>query len=946
MGRKEVHVNIEADAKAALAELQKASEKVQGIAKAMQEAGTEAQKAGDKISKAGKAGGRFSASITRASDRATAGLKGVQDAAAGIGAAFAATGAAKIIGGIVNVGLAAVKSAAQMKQYEIAFTTMLRSQEKGAQMLEDLQKFAQVTPFDVPGVVEAGQKLMAFGFQADEVISTLTTLGDAAAGLGKGSAGVSQMAYALGQMKSAGTLKTEDINMLVNAGVGAWQMLADASGKSVQEIKDMTSKGLIDGGKAVEVFLAGMNQTYGGMMDKTAKEITGLWANVAVGVSNFAADFGDSLAKALNVKGALTALGDAIVDVQNKFSKAKKEGQSFGQCIRAAVPTPVLMALGGLGGLLAGVVVVGFLAATKAAIGFAVAQGIALGPIAAVAVAVGALAALVATHWDEVRAATKVAWRNICNYVTIQVNTMVGTVLKAVEQITYAMGQIGRALHFDTSAIDGLHDMVDQKQLSLFKEAADRINEMGDTAKRYQDELKNMRAENLAPATGGGEAPEVDTKPKKLIDLSATGGGAPSTGGGGGGRAVGGGVSTAGINMGMVSSEISGAMDATKGLGAELSKIGDQVSMDSIKGGDRVYAEIQAQKNERIKAIDEALDKQRAAVNEAAEIRAKAEATGNADLIAQAQDVYSERTALLADSEGKALELRERTLQQAKEKASAFNTQIAAARAEIDEAMNASTMAGFYATMDEQKAARMQALEEEQNLRQQYVDWLMESESTILDFSLEAAETFKTNLASGIADCITEGKKFGDVIKNLGKQIANMFVQWVVNRQMASVMNKLFAGKDAATTAAAASAAAAAWTPAAIAYETVHPGSAARAAVSVNGAMAAGNAIKMGEGISATGFLKQRANGGYTPSGWTLVGERGPELVNFGQPSRVYTAAETSKALSGAYATPDTDGAGGVTATLNNYGDINNAADLFDLLNGFGGVVAAGARGY
>lgn len=43
---------------------------------------------------------------------------------------------------------------------------------------------------------------------------------------------------------------------------------------------------------------------------------------------------------------------------------------------------------------------------------------------------------------------------------------------------------------------------------------------------------------------------------------------------------------------------------------------------------------------------------------------------------------------------------------------------------------------------------------------------------------------------------------------------------------------------------------------------------------------------------------KARAKGGYTPPGWTLVGEEGPELVNFTQPNRVYTAEETARAFS------------------------------------------------
>ena len=42
-----------------------------------------------------------------------------------------------------------------------------------------------------------------------------------------------------------------------------------------------------------------------------------------------------------------------------------------------------------------------------------------------------------------------------------------------------------------------------------------------------------------------------------------------------------------------------------------------------------------------------------------------------------------------------------------------------------------------------------------------------------------------------------------------------------------------------------------------------------------------------------------RANGGYTPAGMTLVGEQGPELVNFNRPGMVYTAAQSAALMGG-----------------------------------------------
>ena len=68
-----------------------------------------------------------------------------------------------------------------------------------------------------------------------------------------------------------------------------------------------------------------------------------------------------------------------------------------------------------------------------------------------------------------------------------------------------------------------------------------------------------------------------------------------------------------------------------------------------------------------------------------------------------------------------------------------------------------------------------------------------------------------------------------------------------------------------------------------------------------------GGGVKTGSGYGSMGDIpagvfiggkSAYANGGVA-EGWSLVGEKGPELVNFSQPGRVYTADQTAKALSG-----------------------------------------------
>lgn len=302
---------------------------------------------------------------------------------------------------IGRMGIACIQSAAKMKQYEIAFQTMLKSASAGKQMLKDLQTFAANTPFDVPGVVSAGQQLMAFGFQAEEVIPMLTALGDTAAGLGKGTAGVGQLAYALGQMRTSGTLKTQDMMQLTTAGVNAWEILAEASGKTVMEIKELTEKGAIDSTAAVEVIVGGMTEKFGGMMAKTADEVTGLMANIEETVGTTAAVLGSYMTEAFNVKGILKTVSEALGEFQDKMRSAQEAGKSFGEAIRESVPAPLIVAIGALAGVLGGVFVASTIAATTALAGFLALSG----PVVAGFAAVGVALAGLIVYWDEVKAA-------------------------------------------------------------------------------------------------------------------------------------------------------------------------------------------------------------------------------------------------------------------------------------------------------------------------------------------------------------------------------------------------------------------------------------------------------------------------------------------------------------------------------------------------------------
>src|SRR5262245_42714362 len=73
-----------------------------------------------------------------------------------------------------------------LEQSKIAFTTMLGGAQQADAFLQQLQQFAANTPFEFPDLVTASKRMLAFGFQSQQVVPLLTAVGDAVAAVGGG----------------------------------------------------------------------------------------------------------------------------------------------------------------------------------------------------------------------------------------------------------------------------------------------------------------------------------------------------------------------------------------------------------------------------------------------------------------------------------------------------------------------------------------------------------------------------------------------------------------------------------------------------------------------------------------------------------------------------------------------------------------------------------------
>lgn len=129
---------------------------------------------------------------------------------------------------------------AQIEKYTTGFTNMLGSAEAANEAMKAIQEDAARTPFDVASLTEANQLLISAGENAGYSRKVIMALGDAVSATGGGNAELSRMAANLQQIANVGKASAIDIKQFAYAGINIYQVLADYTGKSVQDVQSMT----------------------------------------------------------------------------------------------------------------------------------------------------------------------------------------------------------------------------------------------------------------------------------------------------------------------------------------------------------------------------------------------------------------------------------------------------------------------------------------------------------------------------------------------------------------------------------------------------------------------------------------------------------------------------------------------------------------------------------
>ncbi|EAG4941330.1 tail tape measure protein [Listeria monocytogenes] len=203
--------------------------------------------------------------------------------------------------------------------------TVLTGSAKDAQLvMTDLTAAIDGTPIALDAVALGAKKMVAAGMQAANVKPVFTAIADAAYGVGNGSESIDQMTDAISALQASGVAYSDDINRLVDAGVPAWQILANSTEKSVGEMKKYVSEGSLESTKAIAMLTKGIEEGTTGMAGNTAK-MAGLAKTAGNTISGSFANMKTAAVKSLaniaeNLKGPIIQALDVAKNAFKQFA--------------------------------------------------------------------------------------------------------------------------------------------------------------------------------------------------------------------------------------------------------------------------------------------------------------------------------------------------------------------------------------------------------------------------------------------------------------------------------------------------------------------------------------------------------------------------------------------------------------------------------------------------
>lgn len=242
------------------------------------------------------------AAVREALDGATRRVLAFAGAFVGVDAAVSVVDrlAGAIRTGIVDM----LKTGDQMEGLETRITSLMGSIDAGEKAIAWIKDFTKTAPMTIAEVTDAFALLKGFGL--DPMDGSLQALVDKNAQLGGEMDRLQGIVIALGQAWGKEKLQAEEITQLVERGIPAWQLLSQATGKTVAQLQELSSEGRL-GRDVIAALIAELGKSAEGQALSAMSRLSGQLSQL----KNAAQDFYDRIAQAGaldHVKGKLDEL--------------------------------------------------------------------------------------------------------------------------------------------------------------------------------------------------------------------------------------------------------------------------------------------------------------------------------------------------------------------------------------------------------------------------------------------------------------------------------------------------------------------------------------------------------------------------------------------------------------------------------------------------------------
>lgn len=240
------------------------------------------------------------------------GAKVKRAATIAIGSAAAFFGIREAIRGITGI----VKVGGDFEILQDRLESLTGSAEAGEEAFAWIKDFTENTPFQLNEVTDAFVRAKAFGL--DPMNGTLKAVADQAAKTGGGIESLNGIVSALGQAYSKGKLQTEEMLQLIERGVPAWDLLAEATGRSTSELQNMASAGQL-GRREIQLLIDQLGKSGAGAAEKQMSKLQGLVSNLKDTFVEFLND--------VNNEGLLEYVKAQIKDLASAFEEMRANGE-------------------------------------------------------------------------------------------------------------------------------------------------------------------------------------------------------------------------------------------------------------------------------------------------------------------------------------------------------------------------------------------------------------------------------------------------------------------------------------------------------------------------------------------------------------------------------------------------------------------------------------------